>query len=113
MLSEIWCDIAGYEIYQVSSHGRVRAIDHVDSIGRNRRAKLRALVPDKQGYLTCKLNNPEKTCKVHRLVAEAFIPNGDAKPQVNHKDLNPANNRASNLEWVTPQENTDHYWRSR
>ena len=45
---------------------------------------------------------------MHRLVAEAFIPNIDNKPEVNHKDRNPANNAVSNLEWVTKQENMDH-----
>jgi hypothetical protein len=49
--------------------------------------------------------NGRKHCKIHRLVAEAFIPNPDGKPQINHIDGNNQNNSISNLEWVTNEEN--------
>lgn len=58
------------------------------------------------GYASVRL--PDKNHLVHRLIAEAFIPNPENKPQVNHKDGNKRNNNVSNLEWATPQENVAH-----
>ena len=112
-LIEIWADIKGYDVYQVSNTGRVRTLEHFDSLGRRRKQKQRALVPDYAGYVTCKLSHPEKNLKLHRLVANAFIPNPQNKEQVNHKDLDKTNNHASNLEWSTPKENTQHYWKNK
>ena len=63
-----------------------------------------------QGYchVTIQINKKGKRFRVHRLVAEAFIPNPENKPYVNHIDGNRMNNNINNLEWVTPQENTLH-----
>ena len=65
-------------------------------------------------YLCLRSGNKRKTdnrsiYRLHRLVAEAFIPNPENKPYVNHKDRNKLNNHVSNLEWVTPNENTMHW----
>ncbi len=65
-------------------------------------------ITDTAGYATVKM--PDKNRMVHRLVAEAFIPNPENKPMVNHKDGNKRNNNVSNLEWVTAQENSAHAW---
>ena len=104
---EIWRDIDGYKgLYQVSSWGRVRSTLIVDG----NYIPLRPEVT-KKGYLRVDLydaNGRRKHKKVHRLVANAFIPNPDGKPQVNHKDGNKKNNSVTNLEWVTDKENKDH-----
>lgn len=61
-----------------------------------------------QGYVMVRLSDPRKTYRAHRLVAEAFIPNPNNKPFVNHIDHNRSNNHVSNLEWCTQKENLTH-----
>lgn len=109
---EIWKDINGYEgIYQVSNKGRVRSLDRKVW---NYTKKGRILKPHDNGhsYLNVGLhgeNSVNKHAYIHRLVAEAFIPNPDNKPEVNHIDFNKRNNCVENLEWVTEEENKKHY----
>lgn len=105
---EIWKDIAGYEgFYQVSNLGRVKRIAHKSSYkntdGVQRiKERIKTLGTDKDGYKTVMLymgSDYRKLCKVHRLVAEAFIPNPMNYPMINHKDESKSNNNVSNLEW--------------
>ena len=93
-------DIKGYEgLYAVTEDGQVW------SYRSNKFLKQRK---DKDGYLLINLSVSGiiKTFKVHRLVAEAYIPNPDLKETVNHKDENKVNNNVSNLEWMTREENS-------
>lgn len=101
-MQEIWKDIVGYEgLYQVSNMGRVR------SLKRNIILKPTSDMNGKGYYfVNLKRGNPKK---IHRLVAKAFIPNPDNKPEVNHIDGNTKNNKIDNLEWCTHQENCVHY----
>lgn len=100
-MTEQWKRVAGY-CYEVSDLGRVR---HADT-GRMKKPS----VQKRGGYLAVHLyrNNKRKCFALHRLVALAFIPNPRGKPDVNHRDYNRQNCKASNLEWVTVQENIDH-----
>ena len=107
-MKEEWKNIAGYEgLYEVSNMGRVRSLNYNRRIG-----KIKVLKPQNngQGYLVVKLskNREGKRFKVHRLVAQTFIPNPFGKPQVNHKDENKTNNNVENLEWVTAKENNNY-----
>lgn len=115
MSTEEWRPVIGYEgLYEVSSLGRVRSLDQVVKYkdGRTRLSlgRVRRLSVSSNGYLTVGLcdNKLQRTKTVHRLVARAFIPNLKGKPEVNHKDGDKTNNHASNLEWVTRQENIRH-----
>lgn len=108
-MKELWKDIKGYKgLYQVSNLGRVRSLDRsvIDKKGRVLTFQGRLLRPAKSkkgGYLRVILSKDgqSKTCKVHRLVAQAFIPNPYGLPCVNHKDEITTNNCVNNLEWCT------------
>lgn len=101
---EQWAQIADSH-YSVSSEGRVR---------NDNNGKIKSLVNTGDGYYHTDLYSEGKreTKKVHRLVAEAFIPNPDNKPQVNHKDGNKHNNNMGNLEWVDNSENMIHAFKN-
>lgn len=120
---EEWRDIAGFEgKYAVSNMGRVKSLDrqlphkthgtwHIrerilkqGNTGRKYRGQsyLSVMFHVGSGKMECH--------RVHRLVAEAFIPNPEGKEQVNHIDGDKTNNRVDNLEWCTAQENINHAW---
>ncbi len=115
-MEEKWKDIKGYEgLYQVSNLGRVKSLERrvvVDSKGNTKlfkqRIKKQTPFLKNKKYLMTVLykNNHGLPHQIHRLVAEAFIPNPQNLPCVNHKDYNPTNNCVDNLEWVTHQQNS-------
>ena len=94
-------DIKGYENYMITEDGRV--------FSKNRN-KYMALVKTTDGYWAIGLymNSKLKSFKVHRLVADAFIPNPLGRKEINHIDGNKKNNHVSNLEWSTRSENVKH-----
>jgi len=108
-MHEIWKDIPGYNgKYCVSNLGNVMSRNYLNT-GIDRPLVLKK---HHSGYIFVRLCNgagvKQKNITVHRLVANAFIPNPLNKPCVNHIDGNKANNRVDNLEWVTYKENTEH-----
>lgn len=106
-MEEIWKPIKGYEgIYEVSSYGRVRSLDHLSSLGERVKGRVLKSHTAGRGYLSVGLHNgKKKDFYIHRLVASAFIPNPDNLLQVNHKDEDKTNNHADNLEWCDLQYN--------
>lgn len=104
----MWKDVKGFEgLYQVSGSGEVKSLPRN---GTKKGGKKICQHIHKTGYMYCTLCKHGKLYnkQVHRLVAEAFIPNLDDKPVVNHKDGDKVNNSLDNLEWVTLSENALH-----
>ena len=100
-MNEEWRPVVGWEgHYEVSSFGLLRN-------SKNKRPKT---IVDNHGYSLVFLSRDGRNYGklAHRAVAEAFLPNPEGKPQVNHIDGNKRNNTLKNLEWVTIEENWDH-----
>lgn len=109
---EIWKDIEGYEgLYKISSLGRVKS-NHINKKGSGWQL-VQGFLNNKGYWCICLFkNNTRKWSKKHRLVAMAFIPNPENKPEVNHKDAIKIHNQVDNLEWVTTLENSKHAYKN-
>lgn len=92
-------------IYEISNYGRVRNIKKGNILQQRN-------IGEYKGVMLC-TKSKEKQVYIHRLVAMAFLPNIDNKPQVNHINEDKSNNHVSNLEWVTPWENANHETRNK
>ena len=125
VMLEIWrtaiVDGEPYENYQVSNLGNILSLNYRNT----GRAELMTPGDDEHGYLQVQLfkNKEPKTCFVHRLVAEVFLPNPENKPFINHKiegdegkkinmvffnEDGSINKEKTTIEWVTPKENNDY-----
>ena len=103
---EVWRDVVGFEgLYMVSNKGRVKSLGNGE--GNNSKERLLSLTMDDRGYRVVGLykNGVKTRCKVHRLVSEAFIPNPEDKPCIDHINTIRDDNRVRNLRWVTYKEN--------
>lgn len=95
-------DIENYEgLYAITEDGKLWSY---------RRKKFLRIQDNGIGYKICTLykNGKATMYYIHRIVAQAFIPNPNNWPQINHKDENPANNRVENLEWCTQEYNNNY-----
>lgn len=116
MKKEIWKDIIGFEdLYEVSNLGNVRSKDRIITCKNGVQINLKGkILPQYIFYgkgskprlrVNLSKNSKQYTKSVHRLVGEAFIPNPNNYPQINHKDEDPSNNNVDNLEWCTTEYN--------
>lgn len=105
-MSEIWKDVVGFEGYKISTKGKLLSFKRKKFPN----GYLMSQSDDKDCYkkVTLTKDRKEYTVRIHRLMAEAFIPNPENKPTVNHKDGIKYHNYIENLEWATVSENTQH-----
>lgn len=104
-----WKEISSFPNYEISTGGRVRSLERTcnwkNTVRQIPQKILKAYV-NTNGYMQVNLDGKNRL--VSRLVAEAFVPNPDNLPQVNHKDKNRQNNHYLNLEWATNRGNSSH-----
>lgn len=117
---ELWKWVVGYEgLYMVSNHGRVMSVPKtiVKSNGRrqtcNGQMLKQALTTKGYPHIVLNKDGVGTSKPIHRLVAEAFIPNEMGLPSVNHIDENKLNNRVENLEWVSVEYNNSYGTRNK
>ena len=117
MIEEMWKDIKRYEgLYQVSNYGYVRSLNKTKEVVNHNKKYIKTIKGKElkcsfhNGYRTVGLtkNGTMKTLYIHRLVAEAFIPNSNNYTIVNHIDEDKSNNYYKNLEWCTCKYNNNY-----
>jgi hypothetical protein len=121
-MEEIWKDIPNYVgRYKASNFGRIKSVDmilsykrHKNDLKRTRKGKILTPTKAKNGYLRVEMsiNGEHKLNLVHRLIAQAFIPNPKNYEQINHIDGNKENNNVNNLEWCSCKMNMCHAWKN-
>ena len=110
---EIWKDISGFEgLYQISNLGRIKSLPRYKQLYGKKvfvPECIRKFGYDKDGYYIIPLNKNGKKYmrRVHRLVAQAFIPNPENKPVIDHINCDIKDNRVENLRWATVVENNN------
>lgn len=108
-MKEEWKNIIGFEnLYQISSLGRVKSLGNGKTWKKKEKIIKQVINKDNYCYIMLYKEGKRKNYKVHRLVAQAFLPNPQNLPQVNHKDENPSNNCVDNLEWCTAKYNCNY-----
>lgn len=106
-MTEEWLPVKNYEsYYEISNHGRIKSYRKIRPFIMKQATHYKGY---KYLYLQIGGRKNRQKFFVHRLVACAFIPNPDSKPIVNHMDCDKGNNKLSNLEWMSDQENTSYY----
>lgn len=111
-MSEEWRSVSGYEgLYEISNCGRIKSLERkVQNTPKSFMTKKEhILVPYTNGLgykmIVLRKDGNAKKFFLHRLVAMSFIPNEEGKKEIDHKDGNPSNNNAENLQWATRKEN--------
>ena len=113
-MEEIWRDIKDYEgYYQVSNRGIVKSLERMKRNNGGYQKipeKILKVYDNGKGYLRVQLckDGKVKNCRINRLVAQAFLPNPNNLPEVNHIDQDKTNNCVENLEWCTTQYNVEY-----
>lgn len=108
-MKEIFKDVIGFEgLYMVSNLGNVKSMYKSTRVINKEIRYLKKKLHNGYEVVNLYKNKKQSTISVHRLVAEAFLPNTKNKKCVNHKDFNKSNNNLDNLEWATHRENLRH-----